>query len=120
MDDIAVAEDNSAQVLGACFSADLERLPPIVPNDTVLKEDVLAGVVAITGVALRAERIVVGAHEAAGDVRVAAVVEVYPIRVVTPAADDLGVSYRNIVAAEAGYVVDQRVADGDAFYLDVT
>ena len=106
VDYIAVAENNPAQVLGACFGADLERFPPIVPYDALLKENVLAGVVAIAGVAFRAERIVVSADEAAGDARVAAVVEVYPIGVVTPAADDLAVLDRDIAAAEAGDVVD--------------
>jgi len=59
MDDIAVAENNPAQVLGAGFRADLERFAPIIPYDAVLKYDVLAGIVAIAGVALGAERIVV-------------------------------------------------------------
>ena len=106
VDDIAVAEYNPAQVLGARFGADLERFPPIVPYDAVLKQNVLAGVVAIAGVALRAERIVVSAHEAAGNARVAAVVEVYSVGVVTPTADDLAVLDRNIAAAEAGDVVN--------------
>lgn len=34
---ITVSEYNPAQVIGACFSANLEGFPPVVPNDAILK-----------------------------------------------------------------------------------
>ena len=66
-----------------------------------------------------AQRIIVGTHEAVGNMCVAAIVEVYSIGIVTPATDGLAVSDGNITASKAGDVVNQGVTYSDALDLDV-
>ena len=51
---------------------------------------------------------------------IATVMKIDAIRVVAPASDDLDVFHRNIAAAKAGDIVDQRITDGDALNHDVT